>query len=532
MKKILLAMSLLVLIGCLYNFTAFSEDAAPLPSPVPTCAPKDVEPLNPDDYEPLSVGSKGQNVLDARMKLYELGYFNSKPNQTEYTSGMAERVKNFERDYGLTVDGNLSSQDLAVLFAAKKLSPIGKTVVTLTSSGSFYSSDDSLKWSVELNWTAVDQATGYNVYRSTKSDGEYEYIGCTAGLSFVDTEAPSGKVFYQVESVSSDVELQPSFSKAVSITNKYTAITKVAISEKKITLNVGQSKTIQTKITPEKATYQKLSWTSSNTDIVTVDENGKIKAVYCGTATITASAKDGSGKQASVTVFVPSMSCNTTDVYLTKGVISIIEVKLYTKDTSAIKLSDGHASNNNYHYEFVGNTLRINIRPFYSGNATLTITDANSPDSTLKIGIHTSNYDGFNWADTYIMTASEYSSYLRSNRSTCVVAHGYVQQVEYNDDGSFWMFISTKGKYDNWAYVKVDWDSRWSSDPRDYDRVLKGDEISVLGWTKGPYTYQTVRGSSNTVLEIEPLLYSDWDSGWNFKVNYDYWYSESYSISK
>lgn len=67
-------------------------------------------------YTTLKPGSNGQEVLDARMKLYELGYFKKKPTQTEYTDSMADYVKKFEKDYGLTQDGVLSPEDQDVLF--------------------------------------------------------------------------------------------------------------------------------------------------------------------------------------------------------------------------------------------------------------------------------------------------------------------------------------------------------------------------------------------------------------------------------
>lgn len=67
-------------------------------------------------YTTLKPGSNSQEVIDARMKLYELGYFKKKPTQTEYTDSMADYVKKFEKDHGLTQDGVLSPEDQEVLF--------------------------------------------------------------------------------------------------------------------------------------------------------------------------------------------------------------------------------------------------------------------------------------------------------------------------------------------------------------------------------------------------------------------------------
>ena len=55
-------------------------------------------------------------MLDARMKLYELGYFKKKPTQKEFTNNMKDYVKKFEKDHGLKQDGILSPEDQEVLF--------------------------------------------------------------------------------------------------------------------------------------------------------------------------------------------------------------------------------------------------------------------------------------------------------------------------------------------------------------------------------------------------------------------------------
>ena len=51
-------------------------------------------------------------------------------------------------------------------------------------------------------------------------------------------------------------------------------------------------------------TNTKVDWTSSNTNVAKVDKNGKVTGVKEGTATITATAQDGSGVKATYTVRV------------------------------------------------------------------------------------------------------------------------------------------------------------------------------------------------------------------------------------
>lgn len=75
-------------------------------------------------YETLKPGSEGQAVLDARMRLYELGYFTKVPTQTTYTNNMMDYVEKFEKDYGLKVDGILSPEDQEVLFGKPSTPPV------------------------------------------------------------------------------------------------------------------------------------------------------------------------------------------------------------------------------------------------------------------------------------------------------------------------------------------------------------------------------------------------------------------------
>ena len=67
-------------------------------------------------------------------------------------------------------------------------------------------------------------------------------------------------------------------------------------------LNVGDTFILTATVKPDNATDKSVTWSSSNTSVATVDENGVVTAVTEGTATITATAPNGVEASCTVTV--------------------------------------------------------------------------------------------------------------------------------------------------------------------------------------------------------------------------------------
>ncbi|WP_288735907.1 Ig-like domain-containing protein [uncultured Parabacteroides sp.] len=80
--------------------------------------------------------------------------------------------------------------------------------------------------------------------------------------------------------------------------------TGVSISPDSKTLNKGETVQLTATVLPTDATDKTVIWSSSNNDIASVNDNGEVTAVGPGTATITATANDGSGKAASCRITV------------------------------------------------------------------------------------------------------------------------------------------------------------------------------------------------------------------------------------
>lgn len=106
------------------------------------------------------------------------------------------------------------------------------------------------------------------------------------------------------------------------------AVTGVALNKQSLTLAPTETETLVATISPADATDQSLRWRSSDSDVATVDANGKVTAAAEGTAVITVSTVDG-GYTAQCTVTVSED---------TPEVVAVENVKL---DRSSLTLDVG-----------------------------------------------------------------------------------------------------------------------------------------------------------------------------------------------
>ena len=88
-------------------------------------------------------------------------------------------------------------------------------------------------------------------------------------------------------------------------------------------LKVGENDSITAAVEPNNATDKTLTWVSSNTAVATVDNNGRVSAVGEGSATITATAKDGSNIKATCEVTVTAAVVKAAEVTLSAPTLSL-----------------------------------------------------------------------------------------------------------------------------------------------------------------------------------------------------------------
>ena len=111
----------------------------------------------------------------------------------------------------------------------------------------------------------------------------------------------------------------------------------ITLDQKELTLNRGESQSLTVRYNPDNTTDSKdVSWKSSDEKVATVDQNGNVKAVGAGTATITANGANNTKATCEVTVKVPmtGMTINHKELTLNKGDSEKLKVTITPADTT------------------------------------------------------------------------------------------------------------------------------------------------------------------------------------------------------
>ena len=167
---------------------------------------------------------------------------------------------------------------------------------------------------------------------------------------FIINASSSDKSVVKVTSITSDntIKVKPLKSGTATLTVETAAGAKgsctvtVVNSARGISLNTGSmtiargSSSRLTATTTPSVTSSKVSWSSSDTDVATVDQNGNVKGIGKGTAVIKAATDNGYYAQCTVTVNAPitSMSFEKSSVTVYKDDIVNLKLNVNPSDTT------------------------------------------------------------------------------------------------------------------------------------------------------------------------------------------------------
>lgn len=143
----------------------------------------------------------------------------------------------------------------------------------------------------------------------------------------------------------------------------------ISLNIQNITLNIGETTTLEATITPENATNKNVTWTSENNDIASVD-NGVVTAISEGTTNIIVTTDDG-GKKATCSVTVlPNEEPEPEP--------EVIPVENVVLNQNSVTLNIGETT-----------TLKATITPDNATNKNVTWTSDNEDIASVNNGIVT-----------------------------------------------------------------------------------------------------------------------------------------------
>ncbi len=125
-------------------------------------------------------------------------------------------------------------------------------------------------------------------------NGEEQYTTLYAGDAITAPQAPEIEG-YEFKGWSAEIPaVMPEENLTfTAIYNKTVDVTGVTLSENTANIYVGKEKQLTAVVAPADATNNAVIWTSSDSSVATVDENGLVKALKAGKATITVTTVDG-----------------------------------------------------------------------------------------------------------------------------------------------------------------------------------------------------------------------------------------------
>ena len=157
----------------------------------------------------------------------------------------------------------------------------------------------------------------------------------------------------------------------VTVVKKIVPVSSVTLDRSSVTLEPGQTTTLVVTVHPADATDKTVSWTNSDDTVISLDSNGKIKALKEGTATVAAIVGD---KSASCAVTVAKSVTPVTSVTLDKSTLSL-EKGQSAKLTATVSPSDATDKTvtwNSSDYSIVSVDQEGNLKALKGGTATIT----------------------------------------------------------------------------------------------------------------------------------------------------------------
>jgi uncharacterized repeat protein (TIGR02543 family) len=172
----------------------------------------------------------------------------------------------------------------------------------------------------------------------------------------------------------------------VTVVNPTVNVTGVKLSQNTLSLVKGNSATLIATVSPSNATNKTVTWTSTNSNVATVDKNGNVKAVSAGTAVIKAVSNNGKYTTCTVTVTNPTVPVQS--VIISKN----LTINKNKSATLTATVSPSNATNKTVTWS--SNNTKVatvdkngNVKAVSAGTATIKVLSSNGKYSTCTVTV-------------------------------------------------------------------------------------------------------------------------------------------------
>ena len=170
------------------------------------------------------------------------------------------------------------------------------------------------------------------------------------------------------------------------------AATGIQFEDKSITMYLGDQVPVSYTVVPEDTTDPSVSWRSSDHLIVTISSQGLMTPLGTGKCTITAYTNDGSGKSASFTVFVPTITpLVESEITLNRLADAYIQYETHGTQGEDIYIDNIDVCDLNVEEmdEETGRMKKLRLIPKKVGTTVVTVADAyNQSEGSFKVKVH------------------------------------------------------------------------------------------------------------------------------------------------
>ena len=240
--------------------------------------------------------------------------------------------------------------------------------------------DDSVTWSSDNAAVEIDATSG-----------AYEAISAgTATITATanDGSGVTGTVQITVNKASTDVKVT-----SITITNAPSGA-----------IEIGATGTLTAEVEPEDATDDSVTWSSDNAAVEIDATSGAYEAISAGTATITATANDGSGVTGTVQITVNQAAKPVTGVSIVDGDgadVTSIELVEGTSQQLSAKVEPADADNTSVTWTVTEGTDFVTVEnglvtAVKAGSATITLASVSNPSATdtVTVTVTAKPYEG------------------------------------------------------------------------------------------------------------------------------------------